>query len=73
MNINIIQINLQKSKVALDNFYSYLVHNPFSLGLVQEPYSYSGKIPRHKDFNIFGTGRQSSHNCSQTHADFCVQ
>ena len=55
MNINIIQINLQKSKVALDNFYSYLVHNPFSLGLVQEPYSYSGKIPRHKDFNIFGT------------------
>ena len=55
MNITIVQINLQKSKLALDMFYSYLVHNPFTLGLVQEPYSYSGKIPRHRDFNIFGT------------------
>ena len=55
MNLNIVQINLQKSKLSLENFYSYLVQNPLTLGLVQEPYSYGGIIPKHRDFNIFGT------------------
>ena len=54
MTISVIQINLNRPRKSLDNFYSYLVRNPNTLGLVQEAYKYKGIIPRHKDSNIFG-------------------
>ena len=57
MSVNIVQINLNKSKKALDNFYSFLVRNPRTVGILNEPYSYRGIIPKHKDFSIFGVGR----------------
>ena len=54
MTVNLVQINLQKSKQALNNFYSFLVRNPNTLGIVQEPYSYHGKIPKNREISIFG-------------------
>ena len=54
MTVNLVQINLQKSKQALNNFYSFLVRNPNTLGIIQEPYSYNGKIPKNREISIFG-------------------
>ena len=50
-----IQINLNRSKQALENLYCFLVKNPGTVALIQEPYTYKGKIPCHPDFRIFGT------------------
>ena len=55
MAFSVIQINLNKSRKSLDNLYSYLVRNPNTIGIVQEIYNFKGVIPRHRDFNIFGT------------------
>ena len=57
MTVNFVQINLNKSKKALDNFYSFLVRNPNTVGILNEPYTYKGITPKHRDFNIFGEGR----------------
>ena len=54
MTVNFVQINLNKSKKALDNFYSFLVRNPNTVGILNEPYTYKGITPKHRDFNIFG-------------------
>ena len=53
--LKVLQINLRKSRQALDHLISQLAKDPFTVALCQEIYYYKGRAPIPKGYILYGT------------------